>query len=330
VLEIRRADLRDYLKGLGQSWREDASNLDVTRLRARLRHLVLPVLEREVQPAIVEHLGRLARMARQDESFWAALVSDRVAVLTRRDSGRLGIRCADLLAPLGAAFGDAGGEAQRALAQRLVRRLVEELHGGIRQLTARHVHQVLHLAEQCRSGHRTELPGAAVERSFDWLWFEVAAPDTSGETRPRAGESKRVRSPRKEFSRVIQLGAAGNDVTVVVPEIGRSFRLKEIDWSAAPRETNLQAGAIDRESLRTPLLLRNWRPGDSLRPRGRRKAYKLKELLRQRRVAVRERQGWPVLTSAGTLVWARGLPVAAEFSAGEHTRTGVLIIEEAL
>ena len=61
LLEIRRSELRSYLTTLGQSWREDASNLDLTRLRARLRHQVLPVLERELQPAIVEHLGRLAK-----------------------------------------------------------------------------------------------------------------------------------------------------------------------------------------------------------------------------------------------------------------------------
>ena len=36
-IEIRRAELREFLKGQGQSWREDSSNLDETRLRARRR-----------------------------------------------------------------------------------------------------------------------------------------------------------------------------------------------------------------------------------------------------------------------------------------------------
>ena len=55
-----------------------------------MRHQILPVLERELQPAIVEHLGRLANMAREDESFWMALVGERMAALTRRDGERLG------------------------------------------------------------------------------------------------------------------------------------------------------------------------------------------------------------------------------------------------
>ena len=332
LLEIRRVELRDYLATLGQPWREDASNLDLTRLRARLRHQILPVLERELQPAIVEHLGRLAEMAREDESFWAALVAERVATLARREGGRIGIRCVDLLAPVGILTGgtSAGPEAQRALARRMVRGLVAALRGDSRQLTARHVEQVLHLAQKCSSGHRTELPGAVVERNFDWLWFEAVALGTFLETRSRAAESKTVSSARREFSRMVHLGRVGEDTTVTVPEIGRRFRLKVIDLSGEARETTLGEEAIDGELLRSPLLLRNWRPGDSVRPQGRCRPLKLKQFLRERRIAVRDRQGWPVLTSAGTVVWTRGLPVAAEYSPGASTRTGVLITEEAM
>jgi len=54
----------------------------------------------------------------------------------------------------------------------------------------------------------------------------------------------------------------------------------------------------------------------------------LKRLLNRQRVSRWDRDGWPVLTSGGVLVWARGFPVAAEFAASEKTRTGILIAEE--
>ncbi len=76
LLEIRRGELREYLEQIGQPWREDSSNRDVGRLRARLRHQVLPVLERSLQPALVAHLGRLAELAREDEAFWKFVVRD--------------------------------------------------------------------------------------------------------------------------------------------------------------------------------------------------------------------------------------------------------------
>jgi tRNA(Ile)-lysidine synthase len=85
---------------------------------------------------------------------------------------------------------------------------------------------------------------------------------------------------------------------------------------------------LDRDALQWPLTLRNWHPGDRLRPCGHRSEHKLKRLLSKKRVSGREREGWPVVTSGGTLVWARGFPVAAELAANKNTRFGLLITEE--
>jgi tRNA(Ile)-lysidine synthetase-like protein len=76
--------------------------------------------------------------------------------------------------------------------------------------------------------------------------------------------------------------------------------------------------------------LRNWRPGDSYRPRGRQRVHKLKELLYERGVEARDRTAWPVLTSAGRLAWVRGLPCAEEFAASAATRLALVIDEESL
>jgi tRNA(Ile)-lysidine synthetase-like protein len=61
---------------------------------------------------------------------------------------------------------------------------------------------------------------------------------------------------------------------------------------------------------------------------GHQSAHKLKRLLNEKHVSRWERDGWPVLTSGGELVWARGFPVAAEFAANERTQAGILIAEE--
>ncbi|MEX0652840.1 MAG: tRNA lysidine(34) synthetase TilS [Phycisphaeraceae bacterium] len=44
MLHVTHADALDFLNQLGQAWREDHTNADVTRRRARLRRDVLPVL----------------------------------------------------------------------------------------------------------------------------------------------------------------------------------------------------------------------------------------------------------------------------------------------
>ena len=329
LLEVRRAELKEYLNTLGQPWREDLSNYDRSRLRARLRHEVLPILEREIQPAVVNHLGRLAAISREDEAFWKVLVRARLNAFVERESGRLLVRCADLLNPLADDHSfpntDFPEEARLAVTRRLVRGIVEELRGHCRQWTADHVERVVRLAATGSSGSQVELPGIIVERSFGRLSFSPAGTQTK-----RYITSPDADSVSTAFSHLVELGNLGDSTVVAVPEIGRRFHLKVVDWHLWRRDTDQEKAVLDRDLLDLPLVLRNWLPGDSLRPKGRRSSRKVKHFLRMKRVAVSERAGWPVLTSAKMLAWTRGLPVAAEFAAGLSTRAGVIIAEEAL
>ena len=74
------------------------------------------------------------------------------------------------------------------------------------------------------------------------------------------------------------------------------------------------------------LELRNWRPGDQYTPAGR-SGEKIKFLFQQERIPIWERQGWPVLTNRGRIVWARRFGVAAEFAASATSRRVVRVIE---
>jgi tRNA(Ile)-lysidine synthase len=330
LLEVRRSELREYLGNLGQPWREDASNHDRSRLRSRLRHNVLPVLEGEIQPAIVSHLGRLAAMSRQDEAFWKAMTRARLGALVDREEGRFRTRCADLLNPFrnGSSFADVDlpDEARLAVARRLVRGIVEELRGHCRQWTADHVERVIQLAAVGSSGSRIELPGVFVERSFESLWFYPSRTEAG----KRFTGSIPISRDSAAFSCLVELGNPGESTVVAVPEIKCRFRLKVVDWHPLRSDTELDRATLDRDLLHQPLVLRNWCPGDSFQPKGRRSSRKLKQFFRIKRVAVLDRDGWPVLTSADKLVWARGLPVAAEFAATPATRAGVTIAEERL
>jgi tRNA(Ile)-lysidine synthetase-like protein len=163
-----------------------------------------------------------------------------------------------------------------------------------------------------------------VARDLEMLRFSLAPADNAASTRAAAARGEAAR-----FEHPIRLEGAGS-AEVAVPEIGRRVRLKLIDWPQASRETSVVLSALDRDRLRSPLVVRSWLPGDSFRPSGRRHVRKLKRLLLERRVSLRDRAGWPVLTSAGAIVWARGFPVAAEFAAAAGTEIGVLVEEESL
>jgi tRNA(Ile)-lysidine synthase len=330
-LHTRREDLREYLKLLGQAWREDSTNLDQSRQRARIRAQLLPVLERDFSPTIVQHLGNLARLAREDESLWEALVEGHllkcVGATNPADSARSAtISVSDLLSPLPflAAPSQRASETTRALTERLIRRLYEKVRGDRCDLSSRHVEQVIRLATESTSGKCVKLPGKIhVERVFDELVFSRAG--ASG----RSGPSKETKLRAATYHYVVSLPQRGA-TTISVPELATRFRLKMVDWPLAESDTKTDGEALDAAALRIPLILRNWQPGDAYRPRGHRQPRKLKQMFLAGRIPSSQRAHWPVLESAGQVVWARGMAPAEEFRAREGTRVGVVIEEDRL
>jgi tRNA(Ile)-lysidine synthase len=320
LLGERRDHLREYLRQLGQNWREDSTNRDLSRQRARIREQLLPLLERDFSPRAVDQLSRLAGLAREEETFWNALVTDRFEALVRADNAKLLIRVHDLLAPLDLSSAAEPG-ALRTLTERLIRRLYRELRGSPGGLTEVHVAQVIHLARTSGSGSRAELPGGIlVERNFGELVFSRAR-----RTGYLAHGSETVPA-ENAYLYVVSLPAHGV-ATVLVPELNRRFCLKVIDWSVSERDTKRGSAVLDAKLLREPLILRSWRPGDAYRPQGRRRLKKLKEMFLAGRVPSRDRACWPVLESCGRVAWARGLPPADEFCVREGTQAGVVIEE---
>lgn len=70
LLGRRRRELEQYLREVGQTWREDASNVDVKFTRNRVRRRLVPLLEKEFNPAMAEHLAELAEIARDEQDYW--------------------------------------------------------------------------------------------------------------------------------------------------------------------------------------------------------------------------------------------------------------------
>jgi tRNA(Ile)-lysidine synthase len=329
LLGARREELRAYLKSHKQSWREDATNLDTARTRARIRKKLLPLLEKQFQPGVVNHLATLAELAREDEVFFEAIVEEQIAELTQKNPGGVRIGIGDLLnswkeknlntEKTGGAQGRGNGEKNQrtlALSKRIVRHLVENLKTRRGELGAKHVDVVLELARRGQSGKTVQLPGGAeVRRERNELVFLAAG-----------SKNKKSDPAPREFVRNVVLSAG--DTSVPIPELGCVFRLRVIDWPQQRGETIERGAVLDRDRLLSPLVLRSWRPGDTLHPFGRQHAHKLKRLLSEKRVSRWERERWPVLTSGGVLVWARDFPVASEFAANETTRAGMVIAEE--
>ena len=316
LLEVRRQELREYLNSIHQQWREDGSNADTTRLRARLRSKLIPELEQNFSASIVTNLNTLAGLARDEELFWKALVESRCAEIVTTESRVQSVDAAQLLSPPSGMLKQKGDSQCStpgdALTQRIIRKLHADaaLHGG--ELSHNHVDRVIELARGGTNGHVLHLPGSVqLRKQFGRLIFSHS--DKKSPAKPPAKAANFFCYP---------IDFSGNrSANIPLPELGRTFRLKVIDWPMQGRETIQEGVVLDAEQLRPPLVLRSCKPGDAYRPSGRRRSRKLSRMLMTKRIGRSERALWPVLASADRIAWADGMPPAAEFCVTQRTRT---------
>lgn len=73
LIAVERRQVEEYLVQRGQDWRTDATNLDNSCTRNRIRHTVIPAL-RDIEPAAARHAAQAAALLRQDNDCLDALV----------------------------------------------------------------------------------------------------------------------------------------------------------------------------------------------------------------------------------------------------------------
>ena len=288
LLSVRRKYLQAYLGEINQDWREDRSNRDLRHARNRVRHGILPRLERNLNPAVREVLAETAEIARAEQEYWEKQTRQ-LLMSSWEAAKRHGTLRASVLADL-----------PLALQRRVVRAAAECL--GLR-LEFRHVEQILSLVS--KESKSALLPdGWTVSLHQGDLRFRIAAPS--------------AKCPDYEF----RLPVPG---TIEVPPAGSLFEAVVVSGNACgvynPEDL------LDRAQLSGELRVRNWRPGDRFWPAHTKGPKKIKELLQDRRLTGQDRKRWPVVVSGSEIIWVRGFPVPRQLRPQDGALEAVLIRE---
>jgi tRNA(Ile)-lysidine synthase len=168
LLTFRREELRKFLCAQKQSWREDATNRDTTRVRARMRKKLLPLLAKEFNPAVIEHVAGLAARAREQAALVEQLSRKLFEQLVTLDGKVARIGAAELLNPL--KFADAEG--CEVLRGKLILDIVGRVKQRRGQISSQHIAAIVQLAKQGQPRKRLQLPGGVdVLREKDALLF---------------------------------------------------------------------------------------------------------------------------------------------------------------
>lgn len=148
LLDVRRCDLLDYLAARGLTWVEDETNLSPAMRRNRVRHELLPMLEREFAPGLARRLVLLAENLRAVEE----LLSGRAASAWESAVASATSRSVEFHL---ASLRDEG----RAVCGELVMAAMERLGAGRGELTAEGLASVWQTVISPRGGRQLDLPG---------------------------------------------------------------------------------------------------------------------------------------------------------------------------
>jgi tRNA(Ile)-lysidine synthase len=324
LLGIRRSELKQYLSDIKQPWREDSTNADAKFTRNRMRKVVLPLLEREFNPAVVESLSELAEIARDEEDYWNNEISgwlgtvvqwsrpewargisgfdDSQALVQIRPS-EAALPAPELLKWLEQPVPAMNASVSRpwlltepsAVQRRVVKAIGEQ--AGI-PLEFKHIEEILRFAAEDGP------PGK--ELSLPLRWRLVREPEAMVFVTPDLRQQERI----PDYEYVLPLPGRAR-----LPELGvviEGLRLTEESQGAEYNPQQL----LRADLLSTQLLVRNWRAGDRFWPAHTKAPKKVKELLQERHVTNSVRRLWPVASCGNEIVWMRGFPVPAKLRAG--------------
>ncbi len=279
MLDVTRAEVIAFLKNRKQLWREDRSNKDLSFLRNRVRHEILPLLQKNLNPKLKSALTRTADVLQAEDEWLDHLTNDLVTECEQPDGLMLGMF---LCYPKAAR--------RRVLLQWLVANGVPS-----DSISFDTIEQINALAAARRGTGTVTVSGAWVlNKEYGLLHIR---PSTSSSPVPPFEQI--IRIPGETIMADIGLRV----ITSRAPGIAKG---KPRGPATFPAQASLSTKALGRKQL----LLRSWRPGDRIRPLGMKGSKKLQDIFVDAKLPCIQRACVPIFECKGEIVWLPGYRIA--------------------
>jgi tRNA(Ile)-lysidine synthase len=276
LLECDRAAIREWLAGLGQEWREDATNADTARLRAYVRAEMIPVAER-INPAFRETLARSIGILGDEDALLARMAADFARDFAETKPGRV-MFARDLMCTL-----------DRAMARRTARAALAEAFPEASRLESSHIEAIVD-GLQVVEFSRDLGQGLRAESEYDRLVIS------------RSGDELPAMTPSLlPLPGIADIGSAGR---IIAEEVAPD------DIAGDPCSVTILADGLGS------LVVDSARAGDRMRPLGMNGSRKLSDMLIDAKIPRRERPLTPVVRDAERVVWLAGVRMSDEYRTG--------------
>ncbi len=288
LLEVRREETEACCSQNQLAPCVDASNASMSLLRNRVRHELLPLLQK-YNPGISESLLRLGRIAEDDLAFLEAeALQTRPQVMTRKENTIIFVKDRFInLAP--------------ALQRYLLRQAIEDLIGTLKDIETRHIEEVLEALAK-PAGRRVVLPeGLVFSIEYD---------------RYLLGRHPEELAPFPELKGEYEIKIPGK---TMIPgwTIETSLNPRE---SFTPGEDSFTA-CFDKDKINDKMKVRARQKGDSFQPLGMDGIKKVGEFMLDARIPRAWRDRIPILYTPRQVVWVAGWRLDDRVKVTEETST---------
>ncbi len=281
LLRISRKALEDYLADAGLAYREDRSNASNEPMRNRIRNLILPSIEAEVNPQVREALTRLGEQAQWVEEYLGETV--------QRTFETLIISRTDQVLTINV---NALSRKSRIVQTEIIRLAYRSFGLGEQDLSFAHLVSAVEVIADPGSGKQTQLPGGmTVEKRYHQLIFSLPSDE-----------------PREDIAAEIAVHLPGQTL-LPIRRLAIDCTIEDVAAEDIPqlrRRARKLEEYVDLDAVHPPLVVRTRRPGDRFFPLGAPGSKKLSDFLIGAKVDPQERQRVAVLCDHLGPIWVIG------------------------
>jgi len=147
LIRVSKDRILDFLGKRSQNYVFDSSNKDMAYLRNKIRHRLMPHLQSEYNPEIMESLDRLSRILRQEEDFWE--IETRMQFdncLVQKDAFSLAFSRTKL------------SNLHPAILSRLFRKAIQTVKNNLKRICLAHINDIVNFCINNSQGRSLDLP----------------------------------------------------------------------------------------------------------------------------------------------------------------------------
>ncbi len=294
LLDISREEIENYIEKNEIETRLDKTNLEPVYNRNKIRLELIPYIEENFNPNIVETLSRTSKLISIDNEFleqysletYIKLVkkSDKTSIILDREDFNSLHKC---------------------IKQRVIRYAIKKIHGSLQGFTKRHIENIVELFSEASTGKTIHLiHGIIAKTSYNNLIIKKGKPLFSN-----------------EFFYELKI----NDI-IYIEETNCFFKTKVF-----PREeyhinyNNRFIKYFDYDKISNGLYIRNRRNGDRFNPIGMEGTKKLKDFFIDEKIPKEKRDVIPLVLNGEDIIWVTGYRISNKYKITDNTKSIIMI-----